>query len=182
MRRAPEPLSWQTSLLHDAGTMAILGLLLVPFYLLLNQYWKSLVLLTVLYSVLAFVFLRVGRYIGRVMRRVPAEIPPWQTPPSRILARSTPDLQFAAEEAMQYVRKDPYYLEDVLKPRLCQLLAYRVQSTPHVPLEALQTLPLDTAVLDFLKRRDDTGLWARYRNRQQRVQDVLTVLRYLETL
>lgn len=182
MRRASEPLSWQISLLHDAGTMAILGVILVPFYLLLNQYWKSLVLLTILYSVLAFVFVRVGRYIGRVMRRTPAEIPPWQTPLSRPLMPSTPDLPFAAAEAIYYVRKDPHYLEDVLKPRLCQLLAYRVQNTPHMPLEALQTLPLDPAVLDFLKRRDDTGLWARYRHRQQRVQEVLTVLRYLETL
>jgi hypothetical protein len=99
------------------------------------------------------------------------------------LSRS--DLQFAAAEAIQQASKDPHYLEEVLKPKLRQLLAYRIQGNPHMPLEALDVThlpPLEPAVLDFLQRRDSTGLWTRYWHRQQRLQDVLTVLRYLEAL
>jgi hypothetical protein len=94
-------------------------------------------------------------------------------------------MQFSAAEAMQSVHKDPYYLQDVLKPRLRQLLAYRVSGAPDTPLEGLDIARLariEPAVLDFLQRREDTGLWARYRHRQQRVQDVLVVLRHLEAL
>jgi hypothetical protein len=83
------------------------------------------------------------------------------------------------------VHKDPYYLQDVLKPRLRQLLVYRMSGaldTPLAGLDIAQLARIDPAVLDFLQRREATGLWARYRYRQQRVQDVLVVLRHLEVL
>jgi hypothetical protein len=37
-------------------------------------------------------------------------------------------------------------------------------------------------VVDFLQRREATGLWARYRHRRQRVHNVLAVLRSFEAL
>jgi hypothetical protein len=166
------------------STLALLALVLVPLYLLLNQYWKSLILLTVSYMALGFLFWRLGRYVRRVLRHTPAEIPPWYST-TRVPEIPPPDMQFGAAEAMQSVRQDPYYLQDVLKPRLRQLLVYRVNGTLDTPLEALDIARLariEPAVLNFLQRREATGLWARYRYRQQRVQDVLVVLRHLEVL
>jgi len=184
LRRTPEPFTPRAHPLHDVSTLALLALVLVPLYLLLNQYWKSLILLTASYIALGFLFWRLGRYVRRVLRHTPAEIPPWY---STTRGPETPllDMQFGAAEAMQSVHKDPYYLQDVLKPRLRQLLVYRVSGALDTPLEALDIARLariEPAVLDFLQRREATGLWARYRHRQQRVQDVLVVLRHLEVL
>jgi hypothetical protein len=165
--------------------MALLAVILVPCYLLLNQYWKSMVLLTVVYGALGLAFLRLGRYIRRVMRWLPAEISPWHR--SGVQVTTTPqfDVQFSAADAMQNVRNDPHYLQDVLKPRLRQLLVYRLYGMPDVPLDALDTTQLgrvEAAIVDFLQRHEATGLWARYCRRRQRVQDVLAVLRHLEAL
>lgn len=184
MRRTPEPLSPRAHALNDASTLALLALVLVPVYLLLNQYWKSLLLLAVSYTALGLLFLRLGRYVQRVMRRTPAEIPPWYGAP-RAPAPLQLDMQFGAAEAVQSVCKDPYYLQDVLKPRLRQLLVYRLHGTLETPLEALDATRLariEPAVLDFLQRHEATGLWARYWHRRQRVQDVLVALRHLEAL
>ena len=184
MRRTPEPGSWHTRTLHDASTLALLALVLVPVYLLLSQYYKSLLLLAAAYTALGLLFLRLGRYIRRVMRRTPAEIPPWHGAPRAPVTLQL-DMQFGAADAMQSVHKDPYYLQDVLKPRLRQLLVYRLHGTLETPLEALgatHLARLEPAILDFLQRREATGLWARYRQRRQRVQDVLITLRYLEAL
>jgi hypothetical protein len=180
----PEPFAPRAHTLQDVSTLALLALVLVPVYLLLNQYWKSLVLLTVSYMVLGFLFWRLGRYVRRVMRHAPAEIPPWYST-TRVLETLPLDMQFGAAEAMQSVHKDPYYLQDVLKPRLRQLLVYRVSGALDTPLEGLDMTRLariEPAILDFLQRREATGLWAKYRHRQQRVQDVLVVLRHLEVL
>lgn len=172
-------------MLHDIGTLAFLGLILVPFYLLLNQYWKSLVLLIVGYGLLAFAFLRLGRYMRRVMRRAPAEIPPWQPITLQVPTFRPQEIQFAAAEAIQHVCQDPHYLEEVLKPRLRRLLVYRIRGGIDKSLETLDAThkaQLDPAVLDFLCRYDNTGLWVKYWHRQKRLQDVLKVLRYLEAL
>ena len=185
MRRAPEPLSGRVRLLHDVSTLAILGLVLVPFYLLLNDYWKSLALLTAGYSVLAYAFLRLGRYMRRVMRRLPAEILPWQRGVPHVISWSQSDMPFSAAEAVQHVAKDPHYLEEVLKPRLRQIVAYRVSGNPALPLETLDMKhfsQVEPAVMAFLQGHGATGLWTKYRYRHQRVQHVLAVLRRLEAL
>ena len=168
------------------GTLAILALILVPVYLLLNQYWRSLVTLLAVYGVLALAFLRLERHIRRVMRRAPAEIPPWHTIPRH---PSPPPLQpvisFSVSEAIQYVVKDPHYMQDVLKPRLHQLLTYRLSGTPDLSLDALgtaQRAALDPRVVAFLQGREETGLWARYRYRHQRLLNVLATLRQIESL
>jgi hypothetical protein len=169
---------------NDAGSLALLALVLVPVYLLLNQYWKSLLLLAVTYTALGLLFLRLGRYVRRVLRRVPAEIPPWYGA-LRVPVPPPLDMQFSAAEAVQSVCKDPYYLQDVLKPRLRQLLVYRLHGTLETPLEALDATRLarvEPAVLDFLQRHEATSVWAKYRYRRRRVQDVLTALRHLEAL
>jgi hypothetical protein len=184
LQRTPEPFVPRAHTLHDVSTLALLALVLVPLYLLLNQYWKSLILLSASYIALGFLFWRLGRYVRRVMRHMPAEISPWYSP-TRVPETPLLDMQFSAAEAMQSVHKDPYYLQDVLKPRLRQLLVYRMSGTPDTPLEGLDIARLariEPAILDFLQRREATGLWAKYWYRQQRVQDVLAVLRYLEAL
>jgi hypothetical protein len=171
--------------LHDVSTLAILVLIVVPFYMLLNQYWKSVTLLAAVYGVLVLAFIRLGRYMRRVMRWLPAEIPPWRPAPVWPGAVPQFDFHFSTAEAIHSVYKDPHYLEDVLKPRLRQLLAYRVSGLLEVPFETLDTPQLahvDPAVVDFLQRREATGLWARYRHRRQRVHNVLAVLRSFEAL
>jgi hypothetical protein len=172
-------------LLHDVGTLALLALLLVPFYLLLNQYWKSLILLLALYGIMGLLFLRLGWYIRRVMRRLPAEIPPWQPLPRASQSEVETKGLFGDGEALQSVRKDPLYLQEVLKPRLRQLLAYRLSGSPDVPFVALDAAHLERvnpALLDFLRRREATGLWATYVYREQRLHDVLDALQCLESL
>lgn len=186
MRHAPELLSLRARLLHDAGTLALLALLLTPVYLLLNQYWRSLVALLAVYSLLAFAFIRLARYIRRVMRRTPAEIPPWQPVFQHPSAPSQPSPPFTAAEAIQHAVKDPDYVQDVLKPRLRQLLAYRLSSAPDLPLDAinaaLRNNRIDPRVITFLQSHEATGLWARYRYRRQRLQYVLATLRQIESL
>jgi hypothetical protein len=185
LRRTSDTLSWRADLLHDVSTLALLALVLVPFYMLLNQYWKSLVLLAAVYGVLGLAFLRLGRHMRRVMRRLPAEIPPWH---ATSLRESTPaqfDVQFGAAEAIQHTYRDPHYLQEVLKPRLQRLLMYRLSGSPDTPLDTLDATRLahiEPAVVEMLQRREATGLWARYRLRRQRLRDVLITLRHLETL
>jgi len=172
-------------LLHDAGTLALLALLFVPFYLLLNQYWKSLVLLLALYGIMSLLFLRLGWYIRRVMRRLPAEIPPWQPLPRATQSEMETKGLFGDRDALQSVCKDPLYLQEVLKPRLRQLLAYRLSGSPDIPFAELDAAHLERVtpvLLDFLRRREATGLWATYVYREQRLHDALNALHYLESL
>jgi hypothetical protein len=83
------------------------------------------------------------------------------------------------------VRKDPHYVQEVLKPRLRHLIAFRVSGVPDMEIEALPTwqlAQLDPVLLDFLQRPEATGLWARYCQRQQRVDTVLEILQRVEAL
>ena len=185
MRHMPEPLSPSVRFLHDTGTLALLAMVLVPLYLMLNHYWQSLVLLVVFYGLFCLFCVRLGRYTRRVMRRLPAEIPPWQ----EILtaAPSPPGLErhFSTADAMQSVRKDPHYVQEVLKPRLRQLVVYRVSGVPDMPLQGLdeaQLVSLDPVLHHFLWGQEATGLWARYCQRQRRVDAVLDMLRRVERL
>lgn len=178
-------MSLRARLLHDAGSVALLALILVPFYLLLNQYWRSLVTLIAVYGALAFICLRLGRYIRRVMRRTPAEIPPWHTAIRYTTQQQRLSLPFSAAEAIQHTIKDPNYVQDVLKPRLRQLLLYRLYGVANLPPDVLGTLQhadLDPQVVTFLQTPEATGLWARYRYRQQRLHNVLATLRQVESL
>jgi hypothetical protein len=181
----PEPLAPPARFLHDLSTVSCFALLAVPLYFVLNDYWQSLLRLGGLYVALGMFCMRLGHYIRRVMRREPAEIPPWEAP---LLATQAPLLlesHVQATEAMQNVYSDPHYLQEVLKPRLQQLLAYRVWGLPSAPAEALAAAAVtsvDPAVVQFLQRREPSGLWARYTKRQRRVQDVLATLQRFETL
>ena len=185
MRRMSEPLTPSARFLHDAGILALFALVLIPLYMLLNDYWQSLILLVIFYGLLCFFCTRLGRYTRRVMRRLPAEIPPWHTLPT--VAPSPPGLErhFSTADAIQSVRKDPHYVQEVLKPRLRHLIAFRVSGVPDMELEALnasQLAHLDPILLDFLQRPEATGLWARYCQRQQRVDTVLEILQRVEAL
>jgi hypothetical protein len=185
MRYMPEPLSASARVLHDTGTLALLVLVLVPLYLMLNHYWQSLVLLLALYGLLCLFCMRVGEYTRRVMRRLPAEIPPWHD--IITAAPSPPGLErhFSTAEALQSVRKDPHYVQEVLKPRLRQLVVYRLSGVPDMSLQALDEAhlaPLDPVLRHFLQRQEETGLWARYCQRQQRVDTVLEMLQRVERL
>jgi hypothetical protein len=132
-----------------------------------------------------FAFLRLGRYVRRAMRWMPAEIPPWRSVSAWPGILPQFDCHFGTAEAIRCSYKDPHYLQDVLKPHLRQLLGYRVSGLFDMPFEALDASHLtrvDPAVLDFLQRREATGPWSRYRHRRQRVRDVLAVLRSFEAL
>ena len=185
MRYMSESLSASARLLHDTGTLALLALVLVPLYLMLNHYWQSLVLLIVFYGLLCLFCARIGEYTRRVMRRLPAEIPPWQeimtaAPPPPGLER-----HFSTADAMQSVRKDPHYVQEVLKPRLRQLVVYRISGVPDMPLQALDAThlaPLDPVLRHFLQGQEETGLWSRYCQRQRRVDVVLEMLQRVERL
>ena len=52
MRHMSEPLTPSARFLHDAGILALLALVLIPLYLLLNHYWQSLILLVIFYGLL----------------------------------------------------------------------------------------------------------------------------------
>src|SRR6266704_5585085 len=161
----PEPLSPSARFLHDTGTLALLAVVLVPLYLMLNQYWQSLVLLVVFYGLFGFFCVRLGRYTRRVMRRLPAEIPPWQAVPTLIPPPPGLEKHFSTANAIQSVRKDPHYVQEVLKPRLRHLITFRVSGVPNMELEALkasQLAHLDPILLDFLQCPEATGLWTRY--------------------
>jgi hypothetical protein len=73
----------------------------------------------------------------------------------------------------------------VLKPRLRQLVVYRVTGAPDMPLQGLDEAylaSLDPVLLDFLWGQEATGLWARYYQRQRRVDTVLDMLQRVERL
>jgi hypothetical protein len=166
--------------------MAVIALIAVPGYLLLNHFWRSIILLLAFYGLLSFAFLRLGWHVRRVMRRLPAEIPPWRAmpAPSRPPRSAIQDV-YTSSDVLRHVRKDPHYVQDVLKPRLRQLVTYRLDGSLDRPFEALdagQLARVDAALLDFLCRSEPTGLWAKYRYRSQRLHDVLTALQYVEGL
>jgi hypothetical protein len=141
--------------------------------------------LVALYGLLVFFCLRVGGYLRRAMRRLPAEIPPWHGAPVTLSATPWLDQRFGAAEAVRSVRQDPEYVQNVLKPRLRRLLAHRLSGIPDTPIEALDDARLaqvEPALLEFLQRQEPVGIWARLWYRQQRVKDVLAALRRLEEL
>jgi hypothetical protein len=83
MLHVAEPLTRQTRWLYYIGKLALLALVLVPLYLVVNEWWQSLFRLVVLYGLLALFCLRLGEAIHRTLRRLPAEIPLWSgLPPS----------------------------------------------------------------------------------------------------
>lgn len=185
MLSGPEPLSPRMRYAHDAGMLATLALVLVPIYMLLNQYWQSVFRLVLVYGALGFCFLRLGQYVRRVLGRLPAEIPPWTGPPAAPPPSPWQYTHFGAAEAIQSARQDPHYVQVVLKPRLQRVLAYRLTGTPDVPLETLDPVHLSQVepdLLAFLQRQEATGLLARYRYRWQRAHDVLEALRRIEGL
>ncbi len=177
---SPRPRGWR-----DVGPLGLLALVLVPVYLLLDQYWQSVIRLMALYGLLGLFCIRLGGYMRRAMRRLTAEIPPWQGASTIAPVTPWPEQRFGVAEVIHSARQDPQYVQNVLKPRLQGLLAYRLSGTVDVPLEALDDLQLaqvDPALLDFLRRQEPTGLWARCRYRRQRLNDVLETLRRLEAL
>jgi hypothetical protein len=179
------PLALRMRWLYDIGKLALLALVLVPIYLLVNELWQSVFRLVVLYGLLALFCIRLGEYMHRVMRRLPAEIPPWSGLPA--VAPSPPwmEQRFGAAEAIRSAPRDPQYVQTVLKPRLRRLLAYRLHGAPGLPLEDLDTARLaqvEPALRDFIQRQEDVGVWARFCHRRQRDADVLDALRRLEAL
>ncbi|MBI3326163.1 MAG: hypothetical protein HYZ81_05625 [Nitrospinae bacterium] len=185
MLHVPDPLSQRAHGWRDVGTLTLVAAVCVPVYLLLNEYWQSVFRLLVLYGLLGLFCLRLGEYLHRAMRRLPAEIPPWQGDASVEPVTPWLEQRFGAAEAIRSARWDPHYVQNVLKPRLQRLLVYRLSATLDMPPEALDALPLgevEPPLLDFLRRQEPTGLWARCRYRRQRIQDVLETLRRLEAL
>jgi hypothetical protein len=180
-----EPLSLRARCLRDVGKVALLALVCVPVYLLLNQFWQSLLRLVVLYGLLTLFCVRLGEVVHRVLRRLPAEIPPWQESPGRVPAAPWLEQRFGAAEAVHSARQDPQYVQMVLKPRLRRLLVHRLHGTQDTPFEALddaQLVRVAPELLNFLRRQEPTGLLARYRYRRRRLNDVLESLRQLEAL
>jgi hypothetical protein len=183
--QTPEPSALRTRWLHDIAKLALLALVFVPVYLLLNQLWQSVFRLIALYGLLTLFCMRLGEYMHRVMRRWPAEIPPWHGVPTVASVPAWMGQRFGAAEAIHNARRDPQYVQMVLKPRLRRLLVYRLGGTPDMPLEAMddrQLAEVDPALLAFLRRREPVGLWARFRYRRQRGDDILDALRRLEAL
>lgn len=181
----PEPLLPRIRLLNDLSSLACFAVLAVPLYLVCNDYWQSLLRLGGLYLGLSIFCMRLGVYIRRVMRREPAEIPPWQAALPSGQAALVLEPHVAATEAISNVCSDPDYLQEVLKPRLERLLAYRAWGMPQGSLAAVeesQMAHLDPALVQFLQRREPSGWWATYTHRRQRVKDVLHTLQRLETL
>jgi hypothetical protein len=181
----PDPIPTHARGLRDVGLLALCALAFVPIYLVLNQYWQSIVRLLALYGLLMLFCLRLGGYIRRAMRRLPAEIPPWDGTPTMTSASPWLEQRFGAAEAIRHVRQDPEYVQNVLKPRLRRLLAYRLSGSANLPFEALddaQLAQIEPALMEFLQRRELTGMWARWRDRRQRVDAVLTALRHIEGL
>jgi hypothetical protein len=175
------PARWR----YDIGKLVLIALICVPVYLLLNQLWQSIVRLIALYALLTLFCLRLGEYMHRAMRRLPAEIPPWHGAPTVATVPPWMDQRFGAAEAIRSARRDPHYVQAVLKPRLRRLLIYRLSGTPELALEEVDDLPLarvDPTLLDFLRRQEPVGIWARFRYRRRRSDDVLNALRRLEAL
>jgi hypothetical protein len=175
----------RTRWLHDIAKLALLALLIVPVYLLLNQLWQSVFRLIALYGLLTLFCWRLGEYMHRVMRRLPAEIPPWHGVPPVGSVSAWMDQRFGAAEAIRSAHHDPQYVQTVLKPRLRRLLMYRLGGSSDMPLEAIDATRLaqvDATLLAFLRRQEPVGLWARFRHRRQREDDILDALRRLEAL
>jgi hypothetical protein len=151
----------------------------------MNQLWQSIFRLIALYGLLTLFCIRLGGYVHRAMRRLPAEIPPWYAAPTVTPMPVWMDQRFGAAEAIRSAHRDPQYVQMVLKPRLQRLLAYRLSGTPDVPLEALDSTLLaqvDPALLAFMQRQEAVGLWARFCSRRQRDDDVRAALQRLEAL
>ena len=185
MAHAAESLSLRDRTLRDVGKLVLMALITVPVYLLLNQYWQSLLRLIALYAVLGFFCIRLGEMMHRRFQRLPAEIPPWHTPPLATLANPWTEQRFGAAEAIRSAWQDPQYVQMVLKPRLQRLLMHRLQGAPDGPIEALdghQRARVDPELLAFLQRQEPIGLWARFWRRGQRLGDVSDSLRQLEAL
>ena len=185
MLHVAEPVAPHTRWLYDLGKLALLALVLVPIYLLVNELWQSIFRLVVLYGLLTLFCLRLGEYMQRVMRRLPAEIPPWSGLPPAASVPLWMEQRFGAAEAILSAHRDPQYVQAVLKPRLRRLLAYRLHGNPDTSLETFDTEQLaqvDPALLDFIQRQEHVGLWARFHDRRQRDQDVCDALRRIEAL
>lgn len=186
MQPETDPVPLGIRLLNDITTLAVLALIVVPGYLLLNHFWRSLIVLFACYAFLGVAFFRLGWYMRRIMRRLPAEIPPWRAMPTPSRApRSANQDTYPSSDVLRRVRRDPHYLQDVIKPRLRQLVSYRLSGSLDRPFQALDDAELthvDTALLEFLSRREPTGLWATYRYRTQRQHDVLAALQDVEAL
>ena len=185
MLQVVEPVTLYRRWLYDIGKLALLSLVVVPVYLLVNELWQSVFRLIVLYALLALFCLRLGEYMHRAMRHLPAEIPPWSGPPPAASAPIWMDQRFGAAEAIRSAHRDPQYVQTVLKPRLRRLLVYRLYGTPDAPLEASDAARLaevEPALLDFIRRQEHVGIWARFRHRRRRDEDVLRALRRLEAL
>jgi hypothetical protein len=185
MLQVAEPVTLYRRWLYDIGKLALLALLVVPVYLLVNELWQSVFRLIVLYGLLALFCLRLGEYMHRAMRHLPAEIPPWSGLPPAASVPMWMDQRFGAAEAILSAHRDPQYVQTVLKPRLRRLLVYRLYGAPDSPLEALDAARLadvEPALLDFIQRQERVGVWARFRYRRQRDEDVLGALRRLEAL
>jgi len=181
----PEPMVLRTRWLHDIAKLALLALVFVPVYLLLNQLWQSVFRLIALYGLLTLFCVRLGEYMHRAMRRLPAEIPPWYGVSPMISLPPWMDQRFAAAEAIRSAQRDPQYVQTVLKPRLRRLLVQRLGGSSDMSLEALDDVQLaqvDAALLAFLRRQEPVGLWARLRYRRQREDDIFEALRRLEAL
>ena len=185
MLHVPEAISLRTRWLYDIGRLVLLALVLVPIYLLLNQMWQSILRLLVLYGLLIFFCLRLGEYMHRAMRRLPAEIPPWHGAPGIAAVPAWMEQRFGAAEAIRSAHRDPQYVQTILKPRVRRLLVYRLSGSLDMPLEALddaQLARVDPRLLEFLRRQEPVGLWARFCHRQQRDEDVAAALRCIEAL
>ncbi len=186
MRPEPDPVPLGIRLLNDITGLAVLALIAIPGYLLLNHFWRSLIVLLACYGFLSIAFFRLGWYMRRTMRRLPAEIPPWRVMPAPSRTpRSGDQASYPSSDVLRRVRRDPHYLQDVIKPRLQQLVTYRLSGSPDRPFETLEDVELahvNTELLKFLSRREPTGFWATYRYRTQRQQDTLAALKYVEAL
>jgi hypothetical protein len=180
-----EPFSLRERCLRDIAKLTLLALVAVPVYLLLNQYWQSLLRLVTLYVLLTLFCLRVGEVVHRLFRRLPAEVPPWHAPARKASESPWFEQRFGAAEAIRSARQDPQYVQTVLKPRLRRLLMHRLQLPLETAIEALderQKAQVDPQLLEFLRRQEPTGLWTRYGGRRQRFDEVSDSLRRLEAL
>ena len=104
---ASEPMLSRGRWRYDIGKLALLALIGLPIYLLLNQLWQSILRLIVSYVLLTLFCLRLGEYMHRAMRRLPAEIPPWHGAPSAATVPPWMDQRFGAAEAIRSARRDP---------------------------------------------------------------------------
>ena len=180
-----EPLSLRERCLRDIMKLTLLALLVVPVYLLLNHYWQSLLRLVALYAVLILVCLRLAEVVHHLFRRLPAEVPPWHAASRKAPDPAWLEQRFGAAESMRSALQDPQYVQTVLKPRLRRLLMHRLHYPPETPVEVLdeqQGARISPKLLEFLRRQEPTGLWARYARRRQRFNDVCDSLRDLEAL